>query len=406
MIKKKILLIFGTRPEAIKMAPVALRLQEAGDFTIRIAVTAQHRQMLDQVLEIFGIVPDFDLNLMTPGQDLFEVTAGVLLGLKGVLQQERPDLVLVHGDTTTTLAAALAAYYCQIPVGHVEAGLRTRDKYRPYPEELNRHLTGVITDYHFAPTPWARDNLLAEGVSVHHIWVTGNTVIDALKIIEAQVEADKDIWLRHLAQTYQLELDGRRLILVTGHRRENFGKGFENICLALRDLTERYQDIHIVYPVHLNPNVQKPVHEILGSSQEGHGETGAWWHTDIDGGGRISLLPPLDYAPFVFLMSRSYLVLTDSGGIQEEAPALGKPVLVMREVTERPEGVWAGTVKLVGPDRHRILAGVAALLEDQSSYTAMAQAQNPYGDGAAARRIVKIIHDLCQQHDDAQSPRA
>jgi UDP-N-acetylglucosamine 2-epimerase (non-hydrolysing) len=402
---KKILLIFGTRPEAIKMAPVALRLKEVGDLAVKIAVTAQHRQMLDQVLEIFGIVPDFDLDLMTPDQDLFDVTARVLLGLREVLKLERPDLVLVHGDTTTTLAAALAAYYCQIPVGHVEAGLRTRDKYRPYPEELNRHLTGVITDYHFAPTPWARDNLLAEGVPAEHIWVTGNTVIDALKIIQQQVEAEKDVWLQNLAQKYSLELDGRRLILVTGHRRENFGEGFENICLALRDLAGQYPDIHIIYPVHLNPNVQQPVYEILGSSDETRGATGAWWHTHIKDGGRISLLPPLDYAPFVFLMSRSYLVLTDSGGIQEEAPALGKPVLVMREVTERPEGVWAGTVKLVGPDRHRILAGVRELLENPDSYTAMAQARNPYGDGTAARRVVKVIIDLLTENSSGKSPR-
>jgi UDP-N-acetylglucosamine 2-epimerase (non-hydrolysing) len=391
---RKILLIFGTRPEAIKMAPVALRLKEAENFAVRIVVTAQHRQMLDQVLEIFGIVPDFDLDLMTPNQDLFDVTMRALAGLREVLQQERPDLVLVHGDTTTTLAAALAAYYCQIPVGHVEAGLRTRDKYRPFPEELNRHLTGVITDYHFAPTPWARDNLLAEAVPAERIWVTGNTVIDALKIIREQVESDKDAWLQHLARQYALELDGRRLILVTGHRRENFGEGFENICLALRDLAAQYQDIHIIYPVHLNPNVQQPVYEILGSSGHDTRAAGAGWHTHLDGGGRISLLPPLDYAPFVFLMSQSYLVLTDSGGIQEEAPALGKPVLVMREVTERPEGVWAGTVKLVGPDRHRILAGVRDLLENTASYASMAQAQNPYGDGAAARRIVQAIADI------------
>ena len=277
---KKILLIFGTRPEAIKMAPVVLRLQEAGErFQVKVAVTAQHRQMLDQVLEIFGIVPDFDLDLMTPNQDLFDVTARVLLGLREVLQQERPDLVLVHGDTTTTLAAALAAYYCQIPVGHVEAGLRTRDKYRPYPEELNRHLTGVITDYHFAPTPWARDNLLAEGVPAERIWVTGNTVIDALKIIQQRVEADKDGWLEFLAEKYWLELDGRRLILVTGHRRENFGEGFENICLALRDLAEQYQDIHIIYPVHLNPNVQQPVYEILGSSEQSNQATARLAHS-------------------------------------------------------------------------------------------------------------------------------
>jgi UDP-N-acetylglucosamine 2-epimerase (non-hydrolysing) len=391
---KNILLVFGTRPEAIKMAPVALRLQETGDFWVRVAVTAQHRQMLDQVLDIFGLVPDFDLNLKTPDQDLFDVTVRVLSALKGVLQQERPDLVMVHGDTTTTLAAALAAYYCQIPVGHVEAGLRTRDKYRPYPEELNRHLTGVITDYHFAPTPWARDNLMAESVPVERIWVTGNTVIDALKIIEGRVKVEKDAWLHYLAQGYALELDSRRLILVTGHRRENFGAGFENICLAIRDLAEQYPDIHIIYPVHLNPNVQQPVYEILASSDGGNRETGASWHTQIEGGGRISLLPPLDYAPFIFLMSRSYLVLTDSGGIQEEAPALGKPVLVMREVTERPEGVWAGTLRLVGTNRNGILAGVRELLEDPASYQAMAQAQNPYGDGLASHRIVEILKEI------------
>jgi UDP-N-acetylglucosamine 2-epimerase (non-hydrolysing) len=391
---KNILLVFGTRPEAIKMAPVALRLQETGDFRVRVAVTAQHRQMLDQVLDIFGLVPDFDLNLKTPDQDLFDVTVRVLSALKGLLQQERPNLVMVHGDTTTTLAAALAAYYCQIPVGHVEAGLRTRDKYRPYPEELNRHLTGVITDYHFAPTPWARDNLLAESVPAERIWVTGNTVIDALKIIEGRVKVEKDAWLHYLAQGYALELDSRRLILVTGHRRENFGAGFENICLALRDLAEQYPDIHLIYPVHLNPNVQQPVYEILASSDGSRRETGVSWHTQIEGGGRISLLPPLDYAPFIFLMSQSYLVLTDSGGIQEEAPALGKPVLVMREVTERPEGVWAGTVKLVGPNRNGILAGVRELLEDPARYQAMAQARNPYGDGLASHRIAEILKEI------------
>jgi len=388
---KKLLIIFGTRPEAIKMAPVVLRLKEAGNFRVRVAVTAQHRQMLDQVLEIFGIVPDFDLNLMTPDQDLFDVTSRVLTGLKEVLELERPALVLVHGDTTTTFAAALAAYYCHIPVGHVEAGLRTRDKYRPYPEELNRHLTGVITDYHFAPTPWARDNLLAEQVPADRIWVTGNTVIDALKWMEEKVAAEKDTWSQYLSRNYGLKLDGRRLILVTGHRRENFGEGFVNICLALRGLAEEYADLHIVYPVHLNPNVQRPVYEILSSSSRGCQEQGSCWHTEIQGRSRISLVPPLDYAPFVFLMSRSYLVLTDSGGIQEEAPALGKPVLVMREVTERPEGVWAGTVKLVGPDRERILAGVRELLDDPASYQAMAQARNPYGDGRAAQKIVEIL---------------
>jgi UDP-N-acetylglucosamine 2-epimerase (non-hydrolysing) len=301
---------------------------------------------------------------------------------------------MVHGDTTTTLAAALAAYYCQIPVGHVEAGLRTRDKYRPYPEELNRHLTGVITDYHFAPTPWARDNLLAEGVPAERIWVTGNTVIDALQHHRRQGERGSGGVAATSGPNYALELDARRLLLVTGHRRENFGEGFENICQALRQLAEEYDDLHIVYPVHLNPNVQRPVYEILAAAGGKVREQGRSWHAEIAGRGRISLLPPLDYAPFVFLMSRSYLVLTDSGGIQEEAPALGKPVLVMREVTERPEGVWAGTVKLVGPDRERILAGVRQLLDDRASYRAMAQAVNPYGDGQAGRRIAEALKQI------------
>ena len=372
------------------MAPVVLRLKETGTFAVKVAVTAQHRRMLDQVLEIFGITPDYDLNLMTPDQDLFDVTIRVLSGLKDILQQERPDLVLIHGDTSTTLAGALAAYYCQIKVGHVEAGLRTRDKYRPYPEELNRHLTGVLADYHFAPTALARDNLLAEGVPPERIWVTGNTVIDALQHMAARVAA-QDIWAQHLAREYGLELDGRRLLLVTGHRRENFGRGFENICRALRTLAEEYDDLHILYPVHLNPNVQKPVYEILAASGGIFSGPGGCWHGDFGGRGRLSLIPPLDYAPFVFLMGKSYLVLTDSGGIQEEAPALGKPVLVMREVTERPEGVWAGTVRLVGPDAERIVAGVRELLDDPASYRAMAQAVNPYGDGQAGRRIAEIL---------------
>lgn len=389
-----ILMIYGTRPEAIKMAPVALSLREAGDFRIKVVVTAQHRQMLDQVLEIFGLTPDYDLNLMTPDQDLFDVTARALTGLRDILRRERPRLVLVHGDTTTTLAAALAAYYCQIPVGHVEAGLRTRDRYRPYPEELNRHLTGVLSDYHFAPTTWARDNLAAEGVPAERIWVTGNTVIDALHLIADRVNADQEVWRRHLAQDYALELDGRRLLLVTGHRRDNFGEGFENICQGLRQLAEEYNDLHIVYPVHLNPNVQRPVYDILAAAGGKVREQGRAWHAELAGRGRISLLPPLDYAPFVFLMSRSYVVLTDSGGIQEEAPALGKPVLVMREVTERPEGVWAGTVRLVGPDRERILAGVRELLDDRASYQAMAQAVNPYGDGQAGRRIAEVLKQI------------
>jgi len=388
---KKILVIFGTRPEAIKMAPVVLRLKEAGAFQVKVAVTAQHRQMLDQVLGLFGIVPDHDLDLMSPDQDLFDITIRVLEGLKEVLAQERPDLVLVHGDTTTTLAAALAAYYFRIPVGHVEAGLRTRDKYRPYPEELNRRLTGALADYHFAPTAWARDNLLAEGVPPERIWVSGNTVIDALKIIAGKVTREEELWGGYLRENYGLCLDGQRLLLVTGHRRENFGPAFRNICLALRDLAEHYSDIHVIYPVHFNPQVQQPVYEILGKKPVDVGGKPGISTVQVAGGGRITLLPPLDYAPFVFLMSRSMAILTDSGGIQEEAPALAKPVLVMREVTERPEGLWAGTAKLVGTEREKIFAEVRELLDNPLSYQAMAQARNPYGDGHAATRIVQIL---------------
>lgn len=378
------------------MAPVVLRLKEAGRFQVEVAVTAQHREMLDQVLALFGIVPDHDLDLMTPNQDLFDITCRVLTGLKEVLGQERPDLVLVHGDTTTTMAAALAAFYLKIPVGHVEAGLRTRDKHRPYPEEANRHLTGVLADYHFAPTEWAKKNLLAEAVPPERIWVTGNTVIDALQLVASQVTGEADVWEDYLARRYALKLDGRRLLLVTGHRRENFGRPFENICLALRDLMERRTDVHVVYPVHLNPNVQQPVFEILaGSSSVSYGGEGAV-HLKSPAGGCLTLLPPLAYAPFVFLMSKCHLVLTDSGGIQEEAPALGKPALVMRDVTERPEGVWAGTVKLVGSDRQQIYQGVSKLLDNPDHYQAMAQAQNPYGDGRAARQIVEIIQGVLQ----------
>jgi UDP-N-acetylglucosamine 2-epimerase (non-hydrolysing) len=319
---------------------------------------------------------------------LFDITSRALLGLKEVLSREQPELVLVHGDTTTTLVAALAAFYLKIPVGHVEAGLRTRDKHRPFPEEMNRHLTGVLTDYHFAPTPWARDNLLAEGVAPERIWVTGNTVIDALQIIARRVSQEKEQWKRYLVQEYRLSLAGKRLILVTGHRRENFGPGFENICWALREVVEAFPEVVVVYPVHLNPQVQRPVQEILAPVSQTAGGGRA---------GRLALLPPLQYAPFVYLLSQSYLVLTDSGGIQEEAPALGKPVLVMREVTERPEGVWANTVKLVGTDRQRIFQGIKDLLENPASYQAMAQARNPYGDGKAAARIVETVAGILGQ---------
>lgn len=364
------------------MAPVFLQLKAAAAFQVNVAVTAQHRHMLDQVLDIFGIQPDFDLDIMSVNQDLFDITSRALIGLKEILHREQPDLVLVHGDTTTTFVAALAAFYLKIPVGHVEAGLRTRDKHRPFPEEINRQLAGVLTDYHFAPTPWARDNLLAEGVAPERIWVTGNTVIDALQIIAERVEQQKENWAGYFNREFQVSLDGKRLILVTGHRRENFGPGFENICWALRDVVEAFEDVAVVYPVHLNPNVQRPVKEILAPVSEAAG---------AGRGGRLFLLPPLDYAPFVYLLSQSYMVLTDSGGIQEEAPALGKPVLVMRDVTERPEGVWAKTVKLVGTDRARIFHEIKELIEVPTRYQAMAQALNPYGDGQAAQRIQEII---------------
>ncbi len=368
------------------MAPVFLRLKAAAAFQVKVAVTAQHRQMLDQVLDIFGIQPDFDLDIMSPDQDLFDITSRALIGLKQVLREEQPDLVLVHGDTTTTFVAALAAFYLKIPVGHVEAGLRTRDKYRPFPEEINRQLAGVLADYHFAPTPWARDNLLAEGVVPERIWVTGNTVIDALKIIADRVAQEQEHWRSYFAREFQLSLDGKRLILVTGHRRENFGPGFENICWALRDVVESFADVVVVYPVHLNPNVQRPVKEILAPINDAPREGQA--------GHRLFLLPPLDYVPFVYLLSQSYVVLTDSGGIQEEAPALGKPVLVMRDVTERPEGVWANTVKLVGTDRATIFHEIKELMEVPASYQTMAQARNPYGDGQAAQRIEEIIEQF------------
>lgn len=389
---KKIMLIFGTRPEAIKMAPVVLRLKKAADaFQIKVAVTAQHRHMLDQVLEVFRIRPDYDLDIMSPNQDLFDITSRALTGLKEVLLEEKPDLVLVHGDTTTTFVAALAAFFLKIPVGHVEAGLRTRDKHRPFPEEINRHLAGVLTDYHFAPTPWARDNLLAEGVPSQQIWVTGNTVIDALQIIARRVDQEKSLWDEYFQRRFGLSLDGaRRLILVTGHRRENFGVGFEQICWALRDIVEKFSGITVVYPVHLNPNVQGPVYEIL--APRGRGKQQDVCMTETTRGSRLVLLPPLEYVPFVHLLNQSYAVLTDSGGIQEEAPALGKPVLVMRDVTERPEGVWAKTVKLVGTDRQKIFQEMQELLVSPVSYQAMAQARNPYGDGHAAERIAQVLN--------------
>lgn len=367
----KILSVFGTRPEAIKMAPVVKALAEDPYFDARVCVTAQHRQMLDQVLEIFDIKPDFDLNLMRADQSLGDITGNVLNGMREVFSQWRPDMVLVHGDTTTTLSAGLSAYYARVSVGHVEAGLRTGDKYSPWPEEMNRHLTGALADVHFAPTERARENLLNEGIPSEYIHITGNTVIDALLAVEARIRLDKD--LRRGLDTQFSFLDSQKqLVLVTGHRRENFGPGFENICLAIVDIARR-DDVQIVYPVHLNPHVQEPVLRILSGLDN------------------VFLLKPQSYLPFVYLMQRCALVLTDSGGIQEEAPSLGKPVLVMRDTTERPEALAAGTAKLVGTDRYRITNDVGNLLDNQADYQTMAEAHNPYGDGSAAQRIAAFL---------------
>lgn len=369
----RVLSVFGTRPEAIKMAPVVRALSQSSGVDSKVCVTAQHREMLDQVLNLFEIVPDFDLNIMRPKQDLTDVTTSVLIGMRDVLRGWRPDYVLVHGDTTTSFASSLAAYFEKINVAHVEAGLRTGNIYSPWPEELNRKLTGSISRLHFAPTEAAKHNLLREGISPSDIVVTGNTVIDALLAVVARLEAD--VSLRSSLDDRFGQLDPtRRLIVVTGHRRENFGAGFENICNALSDLSRR-DDVEIVYPVHLNPNVQEPVHRILG------------------GNASVHLIEPLDYLPFVYLMNRADLLLTDSGGIQEEAPSLGKPVLVMRDTTERPEAVDAGTVKLVGTDRAAITREVIRLLDSASDYECMSRAHNPYGDGSAAQRVVKFLSE-------------
>lgn len=370
---KKVLLVFGTRPEAIKMAPLALKLQQnTQEFETKVCVTGQHRQMLDQVLELFDLKPDFDLNLMKPGQTLSDVTSGVLKGLEQVFEQWIPDIILVHGDTATTFAASLAGYYHKIKIGHVEAGLRTGDLYSPWPEEANRKLTGVLANYHFAPTDSSYQNLIKENVKPETIIITGNTVIDALLQVKDKVEKNQ-ILIDKFEQKFNFLDKSKKLVLVTGHRRENFGQGFLNICAALANLAKRYSDIQIVYPVHLNPNVQKPVNELLSG---------------ID---NIFLIDPQDYLPFVYLMNRSYLILTDSGGIQEEAPSLGKPVLVMRDTTERPEAVEAGTVRLVGTDVNTIETAVSELLEDTSLYNAMADAYNPYGDGTACQQIIDFL---------------
>ncbi|ONF45069.1 UDP-N-acetylglucosamine 2-epimerase [Marinobacter lutaoensis] len=366
------LCVFGTRPEAIKMAPLALKLAADARFDAGVCVTGQHREMLDQVLRLFELQPDYDLSVMKPGQDLAEVLAAILKGMQAVLAEARPDLVLVHGDTTTTFAATLAAYYSQIPVAHVEAGLRTGNLYSPWPEEANRKLTGALAHLHFAPTRGAADNLRRENVPEARITVTGNTVIDALLQVVAKLETEAGL-RESLRQRFDFLEDSRPLVLVTGHRRESFGGGFERICTALATLARRFPDSRIVYPVHLNPNVREPVQRLLGG---------------ID---NIHLIEPLDYLPFVYLMNRSHVILTDSGGIQEEAPSLGKPVLVMRDTTERPEAVEAGTVKLVGTRVEQIVAEVSNLMTDADAYHRMAYAHNPYGDGKACDRIVEVL---------------
>jgi len=371
----KILTIFGTRPEAIKMAPVVQALAAEPGFESRVCVTAQHREMLDQVLELFSIRPDYDLDIMRPGQDLFAITGSILQGLKPVLSAWRPDWVLVHGDTSTTFAASLAAYYLKIPVGHVEAGLRTGNLLAPWPEEGNRRLTAVLADWHFAPTAGARANLLAEGIAAERIAVTGNTVIDALQQIAARIDDDPALGVALDAQLPGLA-PGRRLVLITGHRRENFGAGFERICGAIAKLARRHANVDFVYPVHLNPNVREPVYRVLGALSNVH------------------LIEPLQYLPFVRLLQRCTLVLTDSGGIQEEAPALAKPVLLMRDNTERPEALEAGTVRLVGTDESVLVDGVSLLLDDAGTYQAMAQARHPFGDGHAAGRIVAALRGV------------
>ncbi|PVZ80334.1 UDP-N-acetylglucosamine 2-epimerase (non-hydrolyzing) [Serratia sp. S1B] len=368
----KVLTVFGTRPEAIKMAPLVHALAQDEAFESRVCVTAQHREMLDQVLRLFEIVPDYDLNIMKPGQGLSEITCRILEGLKGVLEDFKPDVVLVHGDTTTTMSTSLAAFYQRIPVGHVEAGLRTGNLYSPWPEEANRKLTGHLAMYHFAPTENSRQNLLRESLSDEHIIVTGNTVIDALFWVRDRVMSDAAL-RNSLEQRYPFLDANKKLILVTGHRRESFGGGFERICSALAEIARQHPEVQVVYPVHLNPNVSEPVNRILKGIEN------------------VILIDPQDYLPFVYLMTHAYLILTDSGGIQEEAPSLGKPVLVMRDTTERPEAVDAGTVQLVGTDVDRIVDAVTRLLTDDNAYHAMSRAHNPYGDGHACQRILEAL---------------
>ena len=381
---KKIMLVFGTRPEAIKMAPLVKEFQKFPDkFETVVCVTGQHREMLDQVLHIFEISPDYDLNIMKQGQDLYDVTARVLTGMRDVLKEAKPDVVLVHGDTTTSTAAALAAFYQQIPVGHVEAGLRTYNIYSPWPEEMNRQITGRIATYHFAPTPLSKQNLLAESVQEGNIYVTGNTVIDALYMVVDKIKNDKvlDAELENLLKQAGYDINrlvgGKKLVLITGHRRENFGDGFINMCTAIKDLTKKYPDVDFVYPMHLNPNVRKPIHEVFGEN--------------LSNLGNMFFIEPLEYLSFVYLMEKSTILLTDSGGIQEEAPGLGKPVLVMRDTTERPEALDAGTVRLVGTNYDKIVKEVSALIDNEDCYRQMSQAVNPYGDGKACGRIIEMF---------------
>ncbi|GET33767.1 UDP-N-acetyl glucosamine 2-epimerase [Prolixibacter bellariivorans] len=425
--KKRVLLVFGTRPEAIKMAPLVKEFEKHPDnFETLVCVTGQHREMLDQVLQLFKITPDYDLNIMKAGQDLYDVTSRVLLGMRDVLKEAQPDVVLVHGDTSTSTASALAAFYQQIPVGHVEAGLRTGNIYSPWPEEMNRQLTGRITTYHFAPTPLSKQNLLNEGVKEENIFVTGNTVIDALywvtdkmqqdksleqtitdKLVQFGLPAEKLIQWKNRAQSkwnsetveqrkseeaqrsstippfHPSTVSQRKLVLITGHRRENFGQGFINICEAIKELAETFPDVDFVYPMHLNPNVRNAITQVFGEIRSNSG------NSRVD---NVHFIEPLDYLPFIFLMNASYLVLTDSGGIQEEAPGLGKPVLVMRDTTERPEALDAGTVKLVGTDKSAIIREVAALIREKDIYESMSKANNPYGDGNSCVKIINILN--------------
>jgi len=375
----KVMLVFGTRPEAIKMAPVYHALKKCSDFKTVVCVTAQHRQMLDQVLKVFEITPDIDLDLMRSGQDLYDISASVLLGMREVFSQHRPDVVLVHGDTTTTLSTAMAAFYAGVQIGHVEAGLRTNDVREPFPEEFNRQVVSKLTRWHFAPTKFSKKNLLSEHVPKDSITVTGNTVIDALLWTLERIESNperRSTIVKYLSECLPFNWKSTRFILITGHRRENFGYGFLQICEGIKELAKRYPQVHFVYPVHLNPHVRGPVNEIL---------------IGLD---NVHLIEPLDYEPFVFLLKHSYIVLTDSGGIQEEAPSLGKPVMLMRDVTERPEAVDAGTVRLIGANRERIVKNICELLDNDEIYRSMSKAHNPYGDGKASARILKVLRSI------------